>query len=54
MGWYSRVSGISIMIDIKIKLWTDINDSAPYLAIGYANIQNVNKLLYSNWCHYSP
>ena len=44
----------SSIIDIKIELWTDISDSAPYLTIGYANNQNVIKLLYSNWCHYSP
>ena len=41
------------MIDISIELWTDINDSAPNLTIGYANNQNVVKLLCSNWCHYS-
>ena len=54
MEWYSRVSGVSGMIDIRIELWTDIKDSAPYLTIGYANNQNFIKLLYSNWCHYSP
>ena len=43
----------SSMIDIRIDLWTDINDSAPYLTIGYSNNQNVIKLLYSNWFHYS-
>ena len=37
-----------------MELWTDISDSAPYLIIGYANKQNFIKLLYSNWCHYSP
>ena len=42
------------MIDIRIELWTDIKDSAPYLTIEYANNQNVIKLLYSNWWHYSP
>ena len=44
----------SSMIDIEIELWKDINDSVPYLTIGYANNQNVIKLLYSNWCNYSP
>ena len=44
----------SSMIDIRIELWTDIKDCAPYLTIGYANNQNAIKLLYSNWCHYSP
>ena len=42
------------MIDVRIELWIDIKDSVPYLTIGYANNQNVIKLLYSNWCHYSP
>ena len=41
------------MIDIRIELLTDINDSAPYLTKRYANNKNVIKLLYSNWCHYS-
>ena len=36
------------MIDIRIELWTDIKDSAPYLTIEYVNSQNVIKLLYSN------
>ena len=44
----------SSMIDIRIELWTDIKESALYLTIGYANNQNVIKLLYSNWCRYSP
>ena len=42
------------MIDVRIELWIDINNSIPYLTIEYANNQNVIKLLYSNWCHYSP
>ena len=44
----------SSMINIRIDLWTDINDSAPYLTIGYANNKNVIKLFYSNWCYNSP
>ena len=44
----------SSMIDVKIELWTNIKDSAPYLTIGYANNPNDIKLLYTNWCHYSP
>ena len=54
MGWYCRDTDIFCMIDIRIELWTDIKDSAPYLTIEYVNSQNVIKLLYSNWCHYSP
>ena len=42
------------MVDIKIGLRTDISYSTPYLTIRYANNQNVIKLLYSNWCNYSP
>ena len=42
------------MIDIKIELRKYISDSSPYLTIGYANNQNVIKLVSSNWCHYSP
>ena len=38
----------SSMIDIRIELWTDFNDSAPYLTIGYTTNQNVIELLYSN------
>ena len=44
----------SSMIDIKIELWTNNKDSAPYLTIGYLNNPNDIKLLYTNWCHYSP
>ena len=53
-GGIVELLAFSSMIDIRIELWTDIKDSAPYLTIGYANNQNVIKLLYSNWCHYSP
>ena len=42
------------MIDVKIELWTNIKDNAAYLTIGYANNPNDIKLLYTNWCHYSP
>ena len=48
-----RLLKILSMIYIKIELREDINDSAPYLKIGYANNQNVIKLLYSNWYYYS-
>ena len=53
-GGIVELLAFSSMIDIRIELWTDIKDSALYLTIGYANNQNVIKLLYSNWCHYSP
>ena len=54
MGWYSRVVGIFEYERYKkIEFWTDINDSAPYLTIGYANNQKATKLLESNWCNYS-
>ena len=54
--WGGRVELLvfSSMINIKIELWIDINDCAPYLSIGYANNINVIKLLYSNWCNCSP
>ena len=35
----------SSMIDIKIKFWTEISYSAPYLTIEYPNNQKVIKLL---------
>ena len=44
----------SSMIDLKFELWTNIKDSARYLTIGYVNNPNDIKLLYTNWCHYSP
>ena len=50
----SRVTDIFEYDRYKNWVWADIIDSAPYLTIGYANIQSVIKLLYSNWCHYSP
>ena len=53
-GGIIMLLAFSSIIDIRIELWIDIKDSAPYLLIGYANNQNVIKLLYSNWCHYSP
>ena len=54
MGGIVELLKFLSMIDIRIKLWTNINDSVPYLAIRYAYNQSVIKLLYSNWCHYSP
>ena len=53
-GGIVELLAFSSMIDIRFELWTDIKDSAPYLTIGYANNQNVIKLLYSNWCNYLP
>ena len=53
-GGIIMLLAFSSMVDIRIELWTDIKDSAPYLSIGYANNQNVIKLLYSNWCRYWP
>ena len=47
-GGIVELLAFSSMIDIRIELLTDINDSAPYLTMGYANNQNVIKLLYSN------
>ena len=41
MGWYSRVTGIFEYDWYKNRNRTDINDSAPYLTIGYANNQNL-------------
>ena len=52
-GGIVELLAFSSMIDIRIELWTDAKDSAPYLTIEYANNQNVIKLLYSNWWHYS-
>ena len=54
MGGIVELLEFSSMIDKKIKLWIDINDSVSYLTIGYANNQIVIKLLYNNWYHYSP
>ena len=53
-GGIVELLAFSSMINIRIELWTNIKDSSPYLTIGYAINQNVIKLLYSNWCHYSP
>ena len=53
-GGIVELLAFSSMIGIKIELWKEISDSTPYLKIGYANNQNIIKLLYSNWCHYSP
>ena len=53
-GGIVELLAFSSMIDIRIEHWTNIKDSAPYLTIGYANNQNIIKLLYSNWWHYSP
>ena len=54
MGWYSRVASIFKYENVKIELWKNIKDSAPYLAIEYVNNPNNIKLFYTNWCHYSP
>ena len=48
MGWYSRVASILKYDWRKIKLWTNIKDSAPYLTIRYANNPNDIKLFYTN------
>ena len=53
-GGIIELQAFSSMIDVKVELWRNIKDSAPYFTIGYANNPNDIKLLYTNWCHYSP
>ena len=47
-GGIVELLAFSSMIDVKIGLWTNIKDSAPYLTIRYANNPNDIKLFYTN------